>query len=165
MAGHARKRASRGTKSGRSKIERIDAAERIEIDSHRAAQRAVVSRDAAGKDGALEGVERKVRHLLGDIDDFAVTRPPSRHQGVDQLRHSGRETPHVPDREDRRHGAPLQLPLRLLRREQAIAQDREHSLLKTVLGIIGRIVGEHPADRGRMACHDNFAERQGGGRQ
>src|SRR5215470_1967929 len=49
----------------------VDATERIEVDSHGAAQFAAVSRNTIRKNRALEHRKGKFRHLIGDIYDLA----------------------------------------------------------------------------------------------
>src|SRR5262249_27609462 len=85
----------------------VDATERIEIDSHRVAQFAAVSRNAVRKNRALHYRQGEFRHLIGDIYDLAFVRAPSLDQIAYRAQYHRYEAPHVPERENRRERTAL----------------------------------------------------------
>ena len=141
-------------------VEGIDRPERLEIAGDGAPERVRIAREPLREDRPLEDVERDAGHLERDVEHAAVgAPPPAPHQPLGRIRHGRHEPATVRGeksgarvRRCSRHSSPSAVS------EPVAEPRRQDPALQIVLAVVGGIVDEDVADRGRVVEHGHPAE-------
>ena len=128
---------------------------------HRGHELVGIALEAAREDRRAQDVERHPVHLRLHVDH--APGPEPRPAGGERIRgetHRNREPGDDTRGENGRDRPPLDAPELAFHRQQPVAEaGREHPLLQGVLAVIGDVVDQYAADRGRMVDHRTDAEK------